>query len=103
MRAATPAKVRRRKPHRGFCIYINTFFQGPTLSVRDGDGWPCVFPTENAAQREIVSAWLIRLDQFLDGQRDFIDAITVDEYVIPVKVLSDGSVVDEAKRVSGKE
>ena len=54
----------------------------------------CVFATEIEAQREIVDFAMIRLQQFLDGERDFNDAITVEEYVLEVEVLPDGSVID---------
>lgn len=90
-------------PRKGFCIYLDTFFQGPTLSVREGEGLPCVFDTELEAQREIVDNAMTRLQEFLDGERDFDDAITVEEYVIPVMLLPDGSVVDEDGRRFSKE
>ncbi|MEO7700322.1 MAG: hypothetical protein ABIZ04_13950 [Opitutus sp.] len=101
MNLLTPSLASERR--RGFCIYIDTFFQGPTLAVREGEGWPCVFETEIDAQREIVDALMIRLTQFMQGQREFDDAITVEEYVVPVEVLPDGSIIDEAKRHFGKE
>ncbi len=88
---------------RGFCIYLNTFFQGPTLAVREDEDGPCVFATEAEAQREIADFMMTRLQEFIDGGRDFHDAITVEEYVVPVTVLPDGSVVDEDGRRFGKE
>lgn len=88
--------------HRGFCIYLDTYFQGPTLTVRDGDGMPCCFATEAEAQREIAEHMIMRLRQFLDGERDFHDAIRTEEYVVPVHVLIDGSVVDKDGRHFGK-
>ena len=91
------------EPRRGFCIYLNAFFQGPTLSVREGEDMPCVFSTEAEAQREIADFMMTRLQEFMDGERDFNDAITVEEYVVPVMVLPDGSVVDEDGRRFGKE
>ena len=54
----------------------------------------CVFATEAEAQREIVDNAIIRLEQFLNGERDFDDAMTVEEYVVPVDVLPDGAIVD---------
>jgi hypothetical protein len=90
-------------PRKGFCIYLDTFFQGPTLSVREGEGLPCVFDTELEAQREIVDNAMTRLQEFLDGERDFDDAITVEEYVVPVTLLPDGSVVDEDGRRFSEE
>jgi hypothetical protein len=46
---------------------------------------------------------MTRLQEFLDGERDFDDAITVEEYVVPVTLLADGSVVDEDGRRFSKE
>lgn len=87
---------------RGYCIFINTFFQGPVPTVTEinpADSWGaperiCVFSTEMEAQREIVDAMMIRLQQFLDGERDFEDAITVEEYVVEVDVCPDGTIID---------
>jgi hypothetical protein len=35
------------------------------------------------------------LQQFLDGERDFEDAMAVEKYVVPVTVHPDGVLVDE--------
>lgn len=87
---------------RGYCIFINTVFEGALPSVRgispdEGvnarDGmW--IFRTELEAQREIADGMMTRLQEFLDGERDFEDAITVEEYVVEVDVCPDGSVLD---------
>jgi len=53
-------------------------------SIRDGNGNPILFKTEVAAQREIADNIMTRLREFLDGDRDYEDAITVEEYVVPV-------------------
>ena len=87
---------------RGYCIYIHTLCQGPAPSVRvslptDPVGAPgraCVFATEREAQVEIVDNMMIRLQEFLDGERDFDDAVTLEEYVVEVDVLPDGLIVD---------
>jgi hypothetical protein len=78
----------------GFCIYINTLFQGPVPVVSDGEKY-IVFETELEAQREIVDNAMIRLEQFMDGERDFGDAITIEEYVVSVTVHPDGKFTDE--------
>lgn len=77
-----------------FCIFITTVCEGSVPSVRDGDGKPCVFKTEIEAQREIADFVMTRLQEFIDGHRDFEDAMTVEEYVVPVDVHPDGSIVD---------
>ena len=86
----------------GFCIYINTFYQGPVPVVSDDNGY-VVFATELEAQKEIVDNQMIRLQQFLDGEREFEDAIEVEEYVVPVTVHPDGKIVDEDGRCFGPE
>ena len=87
---------------RGFCIFINTFFQGPVPSVKES--WPnddangperiCVFSTELEAQHEIVDLMMFRLQEFLDGERDFDDVVTLEEYVVEVDVCPDGTIID---------
>jgi hypothetical protein len=84
----------------GYCIYINTFCQGPVPVVSDDNGY-VVFETELEAQKEIVDNQMTRLQQFLDGERDFDDAITVEEYVVPVTVHPDGTFTDEAGNCFG--
>ena len=86
----------------GFCIYINTFCQGPVPVVSDDDGY-VVFATELEAQKEIVDNQMTRLQQFLDGEREYGDAIEVEEYVVPVTVHPDGKIVDEDERCFGPE
>jgi hypothetical protein len=85
----------------GFCIYINTFCQGRIPTVSDGDGKYVVFETELEAQKEIVDNAMIRLQEFLDGERDFDDAITVEEYVVAVQVGPDGIITDENGKTFG--
>ena len=84
----------------GFCIYINTFCQGPVPLVSDENGY-VVFETELEAQREIADYQMTRLQQFLDGEREFEDAIETEEYVVPVTVQPDGKIVDEDGRCFG--
>ena len=79
---------------KGFCIYIDTFCQGAIPTVSDENGY-IVFETELEAQKEIVDNMMTRLREFLDGDRDYDDAITVEEYVVPVFVHSDGTLSDE--------
>ncbi len=81
---------------RCFCIFINTFFQGPVPVVSDEEGKFVVFETEVEAQKEIAEHTMIRIQQFLDGERDFDDAITVEEYVLPVVINPEGIITDEA-------
>jgi hypothetical protein len=84
----------------GFCIYIDTLCQGPVPVVSDEKGY-VVFETELEAQKEIADCAINRLRQFLDGERDFDDAITVEEYVVPVTIHPDGVIADEAGNCFG--
>ena len=71
---------------RGFCIFIDTFFQGSVVSCFDENDKPVVFETLAEAQREIADHMQMRLQQFIDGEREFEDAITCEEYVVEVEV-----------------
>jgi hypothetical protein len=96
----------RRKPEKpvrcGYAIFCPTIVQGTVPACYDDD-YPVVFTTELEAQREIADHQLIRIQQFLDGERDFDDAITTDEFVLPVDVWPDGSISIEDGRLFGKQ
>lgn len=77
-----------------YAILINTLAEGCVPSVREGDA-PAVFATEREAQCEIADNLLARLQEFLDGEREFEDAMTVEEFIVKVRLLPDGSLTDE--------
>jgi hypothetical protein len=87
----------------GFCIYIDTVCQGSRPIERKTDGFPVVYDTIEEAQRSIAEDVVERLEQFLRGEREFEDAMTVEEYVVPVMVTSDGAVIDEHDQFFGKD
>lgn len=78
----------------GFCIYIDTIRNGPTPAQWNGRGKPVVYRTAGQAQRALVKAAIARLKEFLRGERQFEDAMTVEQYIVEVDVLPDGSVID---------
>ena len=86
-----------------FCIFIDTVCEGRIPAWHDENRMPVVYPTFEAAQREIADDVMEKLRQFLDGQRDFEDAMTVEDYILPVDVLPDGSVLDEDGNCFGKK
>ncbi len=96
---------------RGYCIFIHTLCQGHVPSVYESKaGDPvcapesiCVFDTELEAQREIADFMMTRLQEFMDGERDFEDATTLEEYVITVTVHLDGTITDETGRRFGSQ
>ena len=94
----------RRKPpsKSGYAIFRPYFFQGPQPACYNGTDFPVVFSTELEAQREIADNQLTRIQEFLDGERDFEDAIATDEFVLPVLALRDGSISTEDGRTFGK-
>lgn len=77
----------------GFCLMIDALFEGTVPSLTDGEGRAWVFPTRIAAEREVADILITRLQDFLDGDRDFEDAMTVEETVVEVEVSDDGSFI----------
>ena len=61
--------------------------------------------TANHLKEAVVCGYFypIRLQQFLDGERPLADALTVEDYILPVKVLPDGSILDEDGNCFGKK
>ena len=79
---------------RRFCIFISALLEGAVPSVRGEQGLPFLFETERDAQREIVDNAMLRMQEFLDGEREFEDAMTLEEYVVAVSVQEDGTITD---------
>jgi hypothetical protein len=86
-----------------FCMFLDTICEGRIPAWHDENMMPVVYPTEMEAQREIADDMIERLQQFLDGQREFEDAMTVEDYILTVDVLPDGSIVDEDGNRFGKK
>lgn len=80
-----------------YAVFVDSVVDGTVPAVWEGDR-PVVFATEREAQREIADNVLTRVQEFLDGERDFEDALTVEEYVAEVRVLPDGSILDASGR-----
>lgn len=85
----------------GFCIYIDTVCHGATPVELDDKGNAVVYSSLNDAQRVIAEDTIERLRQFLEGERDFEDAMTVEDYVVDVNVFPDGSITDAAGNIFG--
>ena len=71
---------------KGYMIVLDTLVEGTVPSVYDGQGEPCIFMTRVEAEREIADNLITRLQEFIEGQRDFEDAMTVEEYIVEVEV-----------------
>ena len=92
-----------RQPTRAaFAIFMQTICEGLVPAWYDQSNLPVVYATEIEAQREIVDDLMQRLQQFLDGEREFDDAISVDDFILPVDVWSDGSISIEDGSTYGK-
>ncbi|NOS99201.1 MAG: hypothetical protein HOP29_01075 [Phycisphaerales bacterium] len=81
-----------------YCVFIDTIRDGTVPSVCDGEGKPCLFETRLEAEREIADNMITRLQEFIDGERDFDDAITTEEYVDEVNAPPHGSFIDSTDR-----
>ena len=103
MNTSTPESEDEPESQIAYCIYINTVVDGPVPSVRNGEGYPFVFATRDGAEREIADNAMDRLQEYLDSERDFDDAMTVEEYVVDVMVYPDGSIGDEDGNFFGKD
>ena len=86
-----------------YSIFMPTFFQGKMPAWYDESGYPVVYETELAAQREIADHHLTLISEFLDGERDFDDAMTVEDFILPVDVWPDGRISTKDGRIFGKQ
>jgi hypothetical protein len=66
----------------------------PTVMVSEGDSpfEPLLFPTEREAQMEMADRMMTKLEEFIDGERDFDDAVALDEHVLEVVRRADGKI-----------
>lgn len=77
-----------------YSVFIDTVCEGGVPAIRDADDKPVVFATRAEAQREIADNLITRLQEFIDGERDFDDAMSVADYIVQVRLLPDRSVID---------
>ena len=80
-----------------------TVFQGTMPAWYDDDGFPVVYETDLEAQREIAEYHRVLIDQFLSGERDYGDAMTVEDFILPVDVWPDRRISVEDGRMFGKQ
>lgn len=85
-----------------FAIFINTLCEGIVPAWYDESNLPVTYATEREAQLEIVDDLQERLRQFMAGERDFDDAIIVEDFILPVNVWPDGAILTEDDAVFGK-
>lgn len=74
------------------------FLDSPTVKrepILNRHGQLRVFGSEREAQEAIARIGLRKLQAFLDGKKDFDDALTVEEYYLEVRLSRNGLVVAE--------
>ena len=92
-----------RQPIRlSYAIFTQTICEGLVPAWYGEEDLPVVYATEREAQLEIVDSLMENLRQFRDGEREFDDAISVDDFILPVDVWSDGSITIEDGSTFGK-
>jgi hypothetical protein len=86
------------------CLMSDTFYTivaesvvdglQPTVMVSDGDSpfENLFFPTEREAQMEMADRMIAKLEEFIDGERDFDDAVALDESILELVRRGDGKV-----------
>ena len=95
--------MRRTEPTRSaYAIFITTLCQGTVPLWYDDKNLPITYATQREAQIEIAEDLAERLRQFLAGERDFDDAITIEEFILPVDVWPDGSISTEVGTIFGR-
>ena len=86
------------------CLMSDTFYTivaesvvdglQPTVMVSDGDSpfENLFFPTEREAQLEMADRMIAKLEEFIDGERDFDDAVALDESILELVRRGDGKI-----------
>ena len=81
-----------------FCVFMDG-----TPAWYDSDTiLPVTHATERDAQLEIVEDLEERLQLFRQGDFSFEEALTIDDYVVPVMVAPDGTLSDASGYTYGK-
>jgi len=75
-----------------YAIFTRSICEGLVPAWYDETNFPAVYATELEAQREIAEDLMECLRQFLDGDREFYDAIEIQDFILPVDHLPDGSI-----------
>lgn len=91
------------KTRPAFTVFCQTVCEGLTPAWRNEDGWPVTYDTEREAQAEIAELLIGQLQDFLAGGREFDDALTTLDFILPVDVWPDGSIATESGASFGRE
>jgi hypothetical protein len=77
-----------------YCIFMDSVCEGKIPAWRSEDGRFLLHATEREAQLAIADDIMEKLRQFQVGERDFEDAIAIEDYIEPVSVRGDGTFCD---------
>lgn len=77
---------------KAYALFIDTVFQGLTPSWWDENGYPVTFATEREAQLELAEKLQDQISMFQKGERDFEDAIIIEDQILEVDLREDGSI-----------
>lgn len=86
-----------------FAIFEDTICDGVVAAWRDENGFPVTYATQREAEVEIAEMLIEHLRQFIAGERDFDDALTTGDFILPVEVWPDGTIQTADGRRFGKQ
>ena len=81
-----------RNTRSAFAIFQQTVCDGVVPTWRDEHGWPIIYSTKREAQCEVADMLIQQLKQFVAGEREFDDALTTGDFILPVEVWPDGTI-----------
>jgi hypothetical protein len=84
-----------KRTRSAFAIFQNTLCEGIVPTWREDNGFPVIYSTEREAQIEIAEMLIGQLRQFVIGERDFADALSTEDFILPVEVWPDGTIESE--------
>ena len=84
-----------RKCRPAFAIFTHTVCEGIVPAWHDERGLPVVYETKREAQKEIAEMLIEHLEEFIAGEREFDDALTTEDFILPVEVWPDGGISTE--------
>lgn len=90
-----------KRTRHAFAIFHTTLCDGVIPAWREEDGLPVIYSTEREAQIEIAEMLIAQLRQFIAGERDFADALSTEDFILPVEVWPDGTIHTEDGRHFG--
>ena len=86
-----------------FALFMNTVCQGPMPSWYDENGDPVTYQTRRKAQEEIADTQMEYWRQFMARERPFEDAANIDDCIVKVRRLADGTIQTKDGRIFGKQ